>query len=181
MADLIDMLSETGLRTGEIFPHAEIHRLGKCHRAIHLYILNAANEILLQKRAQKVDHYPGYYGISVTGHVAAGESSSDCVRRELDEELGINHTNLDIDFLFSYFQEVILNDTFIDCQFNDLYITRAEIRPEDIVMDPSEVSEIKFVAFEQFHDMVTTEQGNLAPVYKNECRDLIYFMKNSRT
>jgi hypothetical protein len=36
MSGLIDVLSETGLRTGEVLPRTEIHRLGKRHRAVWL-------------------------------------------------------------------------------------------------------------------------------------------------
>ena len=104
MSNLIDVLSPSGLRTGEILPRAEIHRLGKHHRAVHLYIFNSKNEVLLQRRALTVDNYPGLFGISVTGHVNAGESSSAAVRRELEEELGIDASQLRLDFLFRIFQ-----------------------------------------------------------------------------
>lgn len=176
MSDLIDVLSNSGLRTGEVLPRAEIHRLGKYHRAIHLYLFNSRNEVLLQKRALTVDHFPGSFGISVTGHVQAGECSSDCVRREVEEELGINSAQLQFDFLFSFFQEAILNETYIDRQFNDVYITHADFQPEMILFDRSEVSEVKLVSFESFQAMVMSESSNLAPVYANECRDLVYFL-----
>ena len=50
--------------------------------------------------------------------------------REVEEELGIDASQLKIDFLFSYFQEVVLDETYIDRQFNDVYVTRADINPE---------------------------------------------------
>jgi len=90
MSNLIDVLSTSGLRTGEILPRPEIHRLGKPHRAVHLYIFNSKNEVLLQRRAPTVDHFPGFFSISVLGHINAGEFSSDTVRREVEEELGID-------------------------------------------------------------------------------------------
>lgn len=176
MSDLIDVLSESGLRTGEVLPRAEIHRLGKPHRAVHLYLFNSKNEVLLQKRALTVDHAPGCFGISVTGHVGAGEFSSDTVRREVEEELGLNGSRLRFDFLFSYFQEVILDGTYIDRQFNDVYVTRADIQPELLQFDRSEVSEVKFVPFESFREMALDESADFTSVYANECRDLVYFL-----
>ena len=176
MPDLIDVLSSSGLGTGEILPRAEIHRLGKYHRAVHLYLLNSKNEILLHRRALTVDHYPGLFGISVTGHLQAGESSSACLRREIEEELGIKTTSLQLDFLFSFFQEAILHETYIDCQFNDVYVTQADLQPETIPFDRSEVSEVKFVPFDHFRQMAQSASPDLAPVYTNECRDLIYFL-----
>jgi isopentenyl-diphosphate delta-isomerase len=176
MSDLIDVLSDSGLRTREILSRAEIHRLGKYHRAVHLYLLNSRNEVLLQRRALTVDHFPGFFGISVTGHVEAGEWSSNCVRREVEEELGINSSQLQFDFLFSFFQEAILHETYIDRQFNDIYVTRADIQLDVMQFDRSEVSEVKFVSFERFRAMVMSESSDLAPVYANECRDLVYFL-----
>jgi isopentenyl-diphosphate delta-isomerase len=178
VSDFIDVLSSTGLRTGALLSRAEIHRLGKYHRAVHLYLLNARNEILLQKRAATVDHYPGFFGISVTGHLQAGECSSACVRRELAEELGIDSAPFQLDFLFSFFQEAILHETYIDRQFNDVYLARVDIQSEMIQFDRSEVSEVRFVSFERFCEMVFNKSTELAPVYANECRDLIYFLQS---
>src|SRR6266508_1694615 len=141
MPHLIDVLSDSGLRTGEVLPRPEIHRLGKRHRAVHLYLFNSKNEVLLQRRAFTVDHGPGFFTISVLGHVNAGEFSSATARREVEEELGINASQLKIDFLFSYFSEAILNETYIDRQFNDVYVTRADIEPELLQLDRTEVTE----------------------------------------
>jgi len=175
MADRIDVLSKTGLRTGEILSRAEIHRLGKRHRAVHLYLFNAHNELLLQQRSQSVDHYSGYFGISVTGHIDAGEYSAATVRREVEEELGLDAAQLKIDFLFSYYQEAVLHETYTDRQFNDVYVTRADVELEQIRFDRSEVAEVKFVPFAHFCDMVLNESSAMASVYANECRDLVYF------
>lgn len=179
MSNLIDVLSREGLRTGEILSRTEVHRLGKYHRAIHLYLFNSKNEILLQKRALTVESYPGFYSISVLGHVNAGESSAETVRREVEEELGLDVDRLRFDFLFSFFQEATLSETYIDRQFSDVYITRADIDPAFIKFDPAEVAEIKFVSFERFREMVADHSSGLAPVYENECQDLIYFLGDS--
>lgn len=175
MSDLIDVLSDAGLRTGEVLPRVEIHRLGKPHRAVHLYLFNSKNEVLLQRRALTVDHYPGFFSISVLGHIRAGEFSSAAVRREVKEELGVDASRLRIDFLFSYFSEAVLNGTYVDRQFNDVYATRADIEIEAVKFDPSEVAEVKFVSFESFREIVLGEAGGLAPVYGEECRELVYF------
>ncbi len=178
MSKLIDVLSNSGLRTGEILPRAEIHRLGKPHRAVHLYLFNSRNELLLQRRALTVDHAPGSFSISVTAHIDAGEFSSATVRREVEEELGLDASQLKIDFLFSFFQEAILHETYIDRQFNDVYVTRADIDPERIQFDRAEVSEVKFVPLETFHAMVMDGSSDFARFYGNEWRDLVYFLRN---
>lgn len=59
------------------------------HRAIHVVILNGKDEVLLQKRSKHKDMQPGYYCVSVGGHVTKGESYQTTAKRELKEELGI--------------------------------------------------------------------------------------------
>ncbi len=179
MSEKIDVLSNFGLRTGEILSRLEVHRLGKVHRAIHLYLFNSNNEILLQKRALTVDSYPGVYTISVLGHVHAGETSLAAVRRELQEELGLDPSRLEIEFLFSFYQEGVLSDTFIDRQFSDVYLAYTNVDPAFIRFDPQEVSEIKFFPLAEFRAMVLNPSSGLAPVYQEECRDLIYFLGGS--
>jgi isopentenyldiphosphate isomerase len=177
VSDLIDVLSSSGIRTGEILSRKEVHRLGKYHRAIHLYLFNSKNEILLQRRSPGVDNYPGFFSISVLGHVNAGELSSATVKREVEERWA-SMRQLKID-LFSFFQEALLSETYIDRQLIDVYITHANLDPSLIKFDPLEVSEIKFVSFERFRKMVSNASSGLAPVYANECRDLVYFLGNA--
>ena len=38
MTDPIDVLSDAGLRTGEVLPRPGVHRVGKTHRAVRLYL-----------------------------------------------------------------------------------------------------------------------------------------------
>ena len=179
MSDLIDILTSTGLRTGETISRKEAHRLGKYHRAIHLYLFNSKKEILLQKRASTVDQDPGVFTISVLGHVDAGEFSSATVKREVEEELGIDASQLKFDFLFSFFQEAFVSETYIERQFSDIYVAYADLDINHIKFDHSEVSEVKFVPFDSFLEMVSNKSSGLAPVYEDECRDLVYFLRRS--
>lgn len=179
MADLIDVLDEAGLRTGEILSRAEVHRLGKRHRAVRLYLFNERGEILLQQRGAGVDHAPHVYSISVVGHVAAGEASAWAVRRELKEELGIDAALLDalrIHFLFSHYQEATLSATYIDCQFNDIYVARAAIDLAQLRVDAREVAAVTFVPWADFLGMVAEEGSVMGKVYGREVRDLVYFL-----
>ena len=46
--ELIDVLDENGMHTGEVLARDEIHKRGLWHRAIVVAIINENNEILLQ-------------------------------------------------------------------------------------------------------------------------------------
>lgn len=45
-----------------------------------------------------------------------------------------------------------------------------------IVFDPKEVSEVKFVPFTEFKAMLSDPHSGLAPIYKEACADLVYYL-----
>jgi len=175
---LIDVLDDYGIRTGEALSRKKIHELGKVHRAVHLYLFDESNNLLLQRRSYKTDHYPGMLSISLTGHVDAGESSIEALRREIQEELNFNPIIMKTDFLFSFRQDAIISPTYIDRQFNDVYACWHKFKVEDILFDSNDISEVKLVSFSEFKSMVDNEKSELAPVYKRECSDVVYFLRS---
>src|SRR5687767_10871101 len=99
-SNYIDVLSAAGLRTGEVLSRPEIHGLGKPHRAVHIYVFNSRQELLMQRRSLTVDHMAGGWSVSAVGHIHSGEFSAAAARRELAEELGLQAVQVPVDFLF---------------------------------------------------------------------------------
>lgn len=62
----------------------------KLHPVIHLHVFNSKGELYLQKRPEWKDIQPGKWDTSVGGHVDLGESVEIALKREAQEELGIN-------------------------------------------------------------------------------------------
>ncbi|MDY6791092.1 MAG: NUDIX hydrolase YfcD [Thermodesulfobacteriota bacterium] len=58
------------------------------HRACYVLVFNSLDKILVQKRTQSKDVYPGYYDIATGGVVLAGETYEESAQRELAEEIG---------------------------------------------------------------------------------------------
>lgn len=91
MDELLDILDEAGLLTGEVAPKSEAHRLGLWHRCFHCWISGSDPEgayLLVQRRAAGKDTWPGYLDVTAAGHLAAGEETLDGLR-EVEEELGL--------------------------------------------------------------------------------------------
>jgi isopentenyldiphosphate isomerase len=176
MKNGIDVLDESGLRTGEVLSRSDIHRLGKLHRVVHLYLFDTKGRLLLQRRSLTVDHFPGALTISVLGHVDAGESSMDTVERELEEELGFSRGRVSIRFLFSYRRDATLSDEYIDRQFNDVYAAWGDFTLSDVAVDSEEVTGVNLVEFAEFVAMASDPSSALADVYRDEARDLVYFL-----
>ncbi|MDR2131602.1 MAG: NUDIX domain-containing protein [Odoribacteraceae bacterium] len=60
------------------------------HPVVHLHITNPQGDILLQKRGKHKHLLPGKWDTAVGGHVNAGESIENALKRESLEELGIS-------------------------------------------------------------------------------------------
>lgn len=87
--DLLPVVDGNDVVVGSA-PRAEVHARRLLHRAVHIVIVNERDEVLLQKRSAAKDLFPGWWDISVGGHVDAGEDYADAVVRELREEMGIS-------------------------------------------------------------------------------------------
>ena len=73
-------------------PREDFHKFNIIHRSSVLLLFNNKNELLLHKRSENKGWFPGLYDFSASGTVN-DESYEDCMKREIQEELGI-----DVDF-----------------------------------------------------------------------------------
>ncbi|KAA0262057.1 NUDIX hydrolase YfcD [Hafnia alvei] len=59
------------------------------HRATYIVVHNGMGQILVQKRTENKDFYPGWLDATAGGVVQSGENMLESARREAEEELGI--------------------------------------------------------------------------------------------
>ncbi len=59
------------------------------HRAVSIAVLSSDGLLLVHRRADTKDVWPGMWDMAAGGVVAAGEHYEDAARRELAEELGV--------------------------------------------------------------------------------------------
>ncbi|MDF3131146.1 NUDIX domain-containing protein [Kiritimatiellaeota bacterium B1221] len=101
MAEWFDLVDAEGNPTGESALRSECHgNPDLLHQAVHVFVVNRAGDLFLQKRSMQKDIQPGKWDTSVGGHVDAGEKPADAVCRELREELGVPKGNPE--FLYQY-------------------------------------------------------------------------------
>ncbi len=78
------------------------------HRSANLLLFNVNNELLLQKRSENSNWFPGLYDFSASGTVG-DESYEECMAREIKEELGLK---INFNEAFKYFHESEVGRTF---------------------------------------------------------------------
>ena len=59
------------------------------HRAVSIAVIGSDGRLLVHRRAETKDVWPGMWDLAAGGVVAAGEGYEDAARREVAEELGI--------------------------------------------------------------------------------------------
>ena len=85
------MLDGDGRPTGVRKRRGDVHRDGDWHAALHVWVVTTAPgrpEVVLQRRSQGKDTWPGRLDVAVGGHVRAGESLAETLR-ECEEEIGL--------------------------------------------------------------------------------------------
>lgn len=87
--ELFDLVDESGRIIGRASRN-EVHgNPDLLHQVVHVLVFASDGRLFLQKRSEDKDVQPGKWDTSVGGHVDAGETADEAVRRELAEELGI--------------------------------------------------------------------------------------------
>ena len=151
MEEMLDLVNEQGDPLGRAVPRSEAHRLGLRHRTSHVWLVRRKNgvlEVLLQKRSDEKDSFPGCYDISSAGHIPAGQGFVDSALRELKEELGVTAQPQDLilcgqrSFQFS---AVFHGKPFKDNQVSNVYLLWLDRDAEEFTLQKEEISAVRWM------------------------------------
>jgi isopentenyldiphosphate isomerase len=92
--ELVDVVDEDD-RVLRVVPRATMRRERLLHRAVAIAVFHPDGRLLVHRRSQAKDVWPGMWDLGVGGVVAAGETWEDAARRELAEEIGVTDVDLE--------------------------------------------------------------------------------------
>ncbi len=98
-------------------------------------------ELLWQRRSDIIDRYPGDFDISAGGHINLGETLAEAAVRETREEIGAEIVAGDL--------RLVTERAFNKNRFAWIYAVDWTGRPETFHFDDAEVSEVRWVPFEE--------------------------------
>ena len=87
-AEMVDVVDDDD-RVIATVTRAEMRAGRLQHRAVSIAVLGSDGRLLVHRRADTKDVWPGMWDLAAGGVVGAGESYEDAARRELAEELGV--------------------------------------------------------------------------------------------
>lgn len=151
--ELWDIYDENKLPTGRTMKRNDWNmKSGDYHLTVLGVIRNDEGKYLITKRVMTKAWAPGCWEVS-GGAAQAGESSEVAVKREIREETGLDVSNFDGGYLFTYRRD---NPDEGDNYFVDVYRYIGSFKDEDIVLQEAETDgymlatarEIKLIAEE---------------------------------
>ena len=131
-----DFVNKNRKRIGETTTEESNIAEGKYVQIVIICIENHKKEFLIQKRAQKKN---GKWALT-GGHVISGEESVHAILREVQEELGLQLEESEVELVFS--------KRAYDC-FVDLYYTKKEVKLEKLKLEKKEVETVKWMNLEE--------------------------------
>jgi isopentenyl-diphosphate Delta-isomerase len=149
-SELIDIIDRRGNPLGYALPRDEVHKRGLWHRTAHVWVFNLQNQLLLQKRSETKETFPGLWDISAAGHISAGDSSSASACRELQEEIGVRVREHELQFLFTI--TGIYEDRtrqFLDHELGDVYLLYKDIPLNKALMRSNEVDDVRYFSIDE--------------------------------
>jgi 8-oxo-dGTP pyrophosphatase MutT (NUDIX family) len=90
--EMLDVVDENDNVVG-IASRTDVHAQGLWHREIGILFVTPQREFIFQKRSMQKTTNPGLLAFTVAGHVVAGDSYEEAVRKEAEEETGL-HLNV---------------------------------------------------------------------------------------
>ena len=159
--EYFDILDENGNKTGKTKLRSEVHRDGDWHKAVHIWIFNKQGEVLLQRRSPDKDSDPNMLDMACAGHLSAGDSSIEGALRELKEELNIEIKPEELKYVKTLKRPSKDKKVFINNEFDDLYIVITDIDIKDMKYQENEISEILFVSYKKFKEMIANNHPDL--------------------
>lgn len=172
--EYIDIFDENNIPTGITKEKTQAHEDGNFHRTAHIWIMNKDKELLLQKRSATKKSHPNCWDISGAGHIRAGETAVQGAIRELKEELGVKINEEELKFI------AIVKSTKNpkNCEFAYVYLVECNNQIEEYVFEDNEVSEVKYVYFEDLERMVEDRVEGLL-IHKEEYKKLFEYIRKN--
>jgi isopentenyldiphosphate isomerase len=140
-----DVYDIGGNPTGYAKTKNDVWTFEEYHLGASLWIVNHSGYLLIQKRAASKRRHPNVW-CNIGGSVISGESSRQGCVREVEEEVGIKVKEKELVFL----QRSVFKNT-----INDDYVLMYDFPIEKVVIQPEEVSEVKWASIDEIENLFT--------------------------
>jgi isopentenyldiphosphate isomerase len=118
------------------------------HRSVGIAVVSSDGRLLIHRRSEAKDIWPGWWDIAAGGVVASGETYAEAARRELAEELGL--IDVDVEFLGQA--------RYVDDELAALCRGYRVVHDGPFTFADGEVAEARWVTFDELDTMRATHR-----------------------
>lgn len=146
--ELWDILDKSGTKTGKLIKRGDPIEKGEYHLIVNVWIKNSNGDFLISKRSPYKTLLPNMWE-TTCGAVVINENSLSAALREVKEELGIDLSPANAEYLFRTRRDHI---KFPD--FTDVWLFTEDVNINDVILQQNEVSSVKWSSPDEIYDMI---------------------------
>lgn len=160
--EYLDIVDTSGQPTGAIISRDEAHRNGILHRTAHVWVIRRSGrgfDILLQRRSEEKESFPGMFDTSSAGHIPVGVEPLPSAIRELWEELGIAASPEELEYAGVFriqYEKPFHGRMFRDNEVTSVYVYDRPVDISSLTLQSSEVSEVRWFDLEEVWTEIQT-------------------------
>jgi isopentenyl-diphosphate delta-isomerase len=162
--EYLDIWNTDGQPTGKKCLKDEAHQKGWFHPTVHIWFYNNTPSLLLQKRGFSKQTYPGFWDVSVAGHVSAGETILEGALREVKEEIGLDIKQTDLRLLDVRKNTNRFENGIIDCEFQHVFLAKLDTDVSNLKIQEAEVDAVRLFSFEELQQCILKKQPDFTIV-----------------
>lgn len=144
--ELLDVYDENNNYLGYSLERTEIHEKKLWHRHVSAWIMNKEGKVLLQQRSFNKKKNPGKWA-KTGGHVDAGETCEEAIKREVYEEIGLKVKDNEINNI-----EIFKSKNNKENYYSYGYIFITNLKEKDFKLQKEEVNAVKYFSIEQLEE-----------------------------
>ncbi len=165
--ELLEILDESGKSTGSFEKRELIHKNKLFHNEVALWIIDKKNKtILLQRRSPNKKQNPNKLALCA-GHVVKGENVLTALKKEAQEELGINIKNYNVNYLTTIKRTEPSNRC-----FSHHYYILESIPIAKFKIQKEELSEVLYLNYDKLKQMVKDGSNEVVFNWNDEYKRL---------
>ncbi len=152
--ELIDLYDENRKPIGKTIKRGEFIGEGEYKLSVHMWITNSKGEIYIQKRAGVRKLFPNKWE-NPGGGVVSGDDSLRTLKKEFEEELGVELTG----------KSKLIKSIKRQKDFVDIYHVIQDFQIDDLNLQKEEVGGAKWVTLDELLKMI--ERGDFCPTIQD--------------
>lgn len=153
--EYLDIVDNKGIPTGQVVERELAHAEGIMHRTAHVWVYRLRGgqlQLLLQKRCDTKDSFPGCYDISSAGHIPAGVEYVESALRELEEELGVTADAGELEFvgdIHMSWDDQFHGKEYHDRQYSRVFAVNRDMDESQFALQETEVSSVMWIGMDE--------------------------------